>query len=80
MYRTKKLQTTISTLKEIQQTGMTLAEATRSLYRKANVSFDDIWPAIMCICEISEKEAMRLTKEWCTRQDYKNDARFSAAT
>ena len=78
MYRTEKLQTTISTLKELQQSGVTLAEASRSLHKKDNIPFDDIWPAIMCIRQISEKEAMRLTKDWCLRQDGENAARFSA--
>jgi hypothetical protein len=65
MYGTKRIQKTISALEEIQQAGVTLAEATKSLHRKENVPFDDIWPAIMKIRQISEKEAMQLTKEWC---------------
>ncbi len=65
MYGIREIQTTISALREIQQAGMTLAEATRLLHRKENVPFDDIWPAIMHTCQISEKEAMQLTKEWC---------------
>ena len=78
MYRTKKLQATISTLKELQQSGVTLAEASRTLHKKEHIPFDDIWPAIMCLRQISEKEAMRLTKEWCLRQDSKKAAQFSA--
>ena len=65
MYDSNKTQKTISALEEIQQAGVTLAEATKSLHRKENVPFDDIWPAIMKIRETSEKEAMQLTKEWC---------------
>ncbi len=65
MYRSTKIQTTISTLKEIQQAGVSLTEATRSLHRNENVPFDDIWPAIMQLRQISEKEAMQLTKQWC---------------
>jgi hypothetical protein len=49
----------------MQQTGITLAEATKSLHRKDNVPFDDIWPAIMKIRQTSEKEAMQITKDWC---------------
>ena len=65
MQQTQNIQNTISALEEIQQAGVTLAEATKSLHRKENVPFDDIWPAIMKIRQISEKEAMKLTKEWC---------------
>ena len=65
MYGTKKIQETISALEEIQQTGVSLTEATKSLHMKEYIPFDDIWPAIMNICQTSEKEAMRLTKEWC---------------
>lgn len=65
MYGSKKIQETISALEEIQKAGVTLAEATKSLHRKENVPFDDIWPAIMTLREIGEKEAMQLTKEWC---------------
>lgn len=65
MYRTKKTQQTISALEAIQQTGASLAEAIESLHLKENVAFDDIWPAIMKIRQLSEKEAMQLTKECC---------------
>ena len=65
MYEFRNVEKTISALKEIQDVGVTLAEATKSLHRKENVPFDDIWPAIMKIRQISEKEAMQLTKEWC---------------
>jgi len=65
MYGGKKIQITISALKDAQQAGITLAEATRLLHRKRNIPFDDLWPAIMQIHQISENEAMRLTKDWC---------------
>ena len=65
MYGNKNIQNTISALEEMQQAGVTLAEATNSLHRKENVPFDELWPAIMKIRQISEKEAMRLTKGWC---------------
>ncbi len=65
LYNTDKIQLTISTLKEIQKAGMTLAAATRSLHKKENIPFDELWPAIMQIRQISEKEAMQLTKDCC---------------
>ena len=65
MYRSIKVQATITSLKETQQAGVILSEAVRSFHRKGNVSFDEIWPAIMYMRQISEKEAMRLTKDWC---------------
>ncbi len=65
MYRTKKILETISTLDEMQQSGVTLAEAVKLLHQKETIPFDDIWPAIMKLCQTSEKEAMQLTKEWC---------------
>ena len=65
MYRTKKIQQSISALEAIQQNGVTLAEAIELLHIKKNVAFDDIWPAIMRIRQLSEKEAMQLTKECC---------------
>jgi len=65
MYEYKNIKKTVSELEEIQEAGVTLAEATKLLHRKENVPFDDIWPAIMKIRQISEKEAMSLTKEWC---------------
>ena len=55
----------ISKLVEIQGTGVTLAEAIHKLHKKENVPFDDIWPAVMIIQQVSEREAMQLTKEWC---------------
>ena len=65
MYRSIKIQETLASLKEMQQAGLTLAEATYSLHREKDIPFDDIWPAIMKILETSEKEAMQLTKQWC---------------
>jgi len=65
MHDSKKISETIFSLEEIQQAGMTLAEAARSLHLKEMVPFDDIWPAVMQLRQLSEKEAMRLTKEWC---------------
>jgi hypothetical protein len=65
MYRSKKILETISALNEIQQSGVTLAEATKSLHKKQNVPFDDIWPAVMKMRQTSEKQAMQLTKQWC---------------
>jgi len=65
MYGDKNIGKTISALEQLQEAGVTLAEATKSLHRKENIPFDDIWPAIMKIRQISEKEAMQLTKEWC---------------
>ena len=65
MYRTKEIQKTISALQAIQQNGTSLAEAIELLRIKKNVTFDDIWPAVMKIRQLSEKEAMRLTKECC---------------
>ena len=55
----------ITTLEEAQATGVTLAEAIHSLHGKDNVPFDDLWPAVMIIQQVSEREAMQLTKEWC---------------
>lgn len=65
MYKTKKILETISILDEMQQSGVTLAEAVKSLHQKETIPFDDIWPAVMTIHQTSEKEAMQLTKEWC---------------
>jgi len=65
MYETKQILKAISTLKECQLTGVTLAQATELLHKNYGFSFDDIWPAIMKLRQVSEKEAMRLTKEWC---------------
>jgi hypothetical protein len=63
------IQDIISMIEEIRQTDATLAEAARCLYQKENIPFDNIWPAIMKIRQLSEKEAMSLTKEWCIRRD-----------
>ena len=65
MYDYRNTQKTVSALNEIQQADATLAEATKSLHRKQHVPFDDIWPAIMVIRQVSEKEAMQLAKAWC---------------
>ena len=65
MYDSIKIQETISNLKKMQQAGISLAEATKSLHLDEHVPFDDIWPAIMKLHHLSEKEAMQLTKEWC---------------
>ena len=65
MYRSKEIQITISALQAIQQNGTSLAEAIELLHIKKNVAFDDIWPAVMEVCQLSEKEAMQLTKECC---------------
>lgn len=65
MYRTKKIQQTISALDAMQQTGASLAEAVESLYVEQNIPFDNIWPAIMVVCQLSEKEATQLTKQDC---------------
>ena len=65
MYKTNKILETLSALNEIQQSGVTLAEAVKSLHRKEAIPFDDIWPAVMQIRQTSEKEAMQLTKQWC---------------
>jgi len=65
MYGYKSIENTISALVVTQKAGVTLAEATRSIHSNDNVSFDDIWPAIMKIRQLSEKEAMQLTKKWC---------------
>ena len=70
MYRTKNLTQTIYLLKEMQNKGMPLSEAIKQLYSKENFLFDDLWPAVMSINMVSEKEAMQLTKEWCSY--YKN--------
>ena len=64
MYRSKNIQETISALADIQQSGVTLEEATKLLHLNKNVSFDDIWLAIIKIRQLSEKEAMQLTKKW----------------
>ena len=65
MYRAKKIQQTISSLKSTQQAGASLEEAIESLHVEQNIAFDDIWPAIMKIRQLSEKQAMQLTKECC---------------
>jgi len=65
MYRTETIQNTVAALEKIQQDGMTLAQATKVLHKDKKIPFDDIWPAIMRIQQLSEKEAMRTTKEWC---------------
>lgn len=65
MYSTKKIQQTISTLEAMLQTGASIEDAIESLHVEQNIPFDDIWPAIMRICQLSEKEAMQLTKQHC---------------
>jgi len=55
----------VSTREEIQAEGVTLAESIISPHRKEGVPFDDIWPAVMIIRQVSEREAMQLTKDWC---------------
>jgi len=57
----------ISALEEVQAAGVTLAEAVQLLHSKENVPFDAIWPAVMIIQQVSEREAMQLTKEWCLK-------------
>lgn len=65
MYRNKNIEETLSSLKKLQQAGLSLEQATKTLHKKENVPFDDIWPAIMRLRQLSEKEAMRSTKDWC---------------
>ena len=64
MWNRAKTNTMVAALKETTKAGISLAEATKSLHAKENVPFDDIWPAVMILRQVSEKEAMRLTKEW----------------
>lgn len=67
MFGRKKVQEVISSLLELQQTGMELPEALALVYVQENIEFDDIWPAVMKIHQLSEKEAMYLTKKYCRR-------------
>jgi len=69
MLYTSDIQNIISMMEQIRQADVTLAEATKHLHQKENIPFDKIWPAIMKIQQLSEKEAMSLTKEWCTPWD-----------
>lgn len=69
MTYTSDIHDIISMIEDIQQANLTLAEAANRLHQKENIPFDKIWPAIMKIQQLSEKEAMSLTKEWCTRWD-----------
>ena len=68
-YANRNIENIISSLEEIQKAGVSLAEATKSLHMKENIPFDDIWPAIIQLLQLSEKEAMRTTKEWCLHCD-----------
>lgn len=65
MYKRQQIQEVLSALEKMQQAGVALSEACKSLHRKQNVPFDDIWPAVMIIRQLSEREAMQLTKQWC---------------
>lgn len=65
MLNAKRTKEIISLLEEIQKAELSLAEATKLLYQEENVPFDDIWPAIMVIEQISEKQALQRTKDWC---------------
>jgi len=56
-------------IEEIRQADVSIAEAIKRLHQKENMPFDKIWPAIMKIRQVSEKEAMSLTKRWCTQRD-----------
>lgn len=65
MYRSRNTQQTLSALDALLQNGASLADAIETLHIQKNVPFDDIWPAIMKLCQLSEKEAMQLTKQNC---------------
>ena len=65
MYDSIKIQQTISALEDMQQAGISLAAATKSLHQNEHVPFDDLWLAIIKIRQVSEKEAMQFTKECC---------------
>lgn len=65
MWNSTKTDSIISALKQSQGAGVSLAEAINSLHNLDKVPFDDIWPAVMVIRQVSEKEALQLTKEWC---------------
>jgi len=65
MEQTRTTQQTISELEEIQEAGVTLGEAVKSLHKKENVEPLYIWPAIMEICSVNENEARNLTNNWC---------------
>lgn len=65
MYRSETIQQTLSALDALLQNGTSLADAIETLHIEKNIPFDDIWPAIMQFCQLSEKEAMQLTKQHC---------------
>lgn len=67
MYNSVKLQRTISALNDLQQSGASLAQAANTLYSSNDYNFDELWLAVMTIAQLSEKEAMRLTKDWVIR-------------
>ncbi|KZZ59026.1 hypothetical protein A3762_06335 [Oleiphilus sp. HI0125] len=59
----------IQDLNEIQSVGVTLEEATLSYHKKEEVSFEEIWPAILQILETDETHAKELATQWCTQYD-----------
>lgn len=65
MTDSQKTKEVIAALEKFQATGITLTEAIKQLYKNESVAFDDIWPAVMQIEQVSEREAMRLTKDGC---------------
>lgn len=67
MLNPERRKTIIATLNEKQAAGMTLSEAVHALHVQDKVPFDDIWPALMRLQQVSEKEAMRFTKACCLK-------------
>lgn len=65
MYQSRNIQQTLSALDALLQNGVSLANAIETLHIVQNIPFDDIWPAIMQRCQLSEKEAMQFTKQHC---------------
>jgi hypothetical protein len=65
MYRSHNIQKTLSALDALLQNGTSLEDAIEILHIEKNTPFDELWPAIMRFCQLSEKEAMQFTKHHC---------------
>ena len=65
MYQSRNIQQTLTALDALLQKGTSLADAIETLHIVQNIPFDDIWPASMLHCQLSEKEAMQFTKNHC---------------